>query len=39
MGLGSKIFGTYSDRQIKKLEKTARQIEALAPKYSAMTDA
>ncbi|MBR3686152.1 MAG: preprotein translocase subunit SecA [Clostridia bacterium] len=38
MGLGTKIFGTYSDRQIKKLEKIANQIEALASKYSAMTD-
>ena len=38
MGLGTKIFGTYSDRQIKKLEKIANQIEALADKYSAMTD-
>ena len=38
MGLGTKIFGTYSDRQIKKLEKTAKQIEALADKYAAMTD-
>ena len=37
MGLGTKIFGTYSDRQIKKLEKIANQIEALADKYSAMT--
>ncbi|MBQ4090835.1 MAG: preprotein translocase subunit SecA [Clostridia bacterium] len=38
MGLGEKIFGTYSERQIKKLEKTARQIEALADKYAAMSD-
>ena len=38
MGLGTKIFGTYSDRQIKKLEKIANQIEALADKYSAMSD-
>ena len=38
MGLGAKIFGTYSDRQIKKLEKTAKEIEALADKYSAMSD-
>ncbi len=32
------LFGTYSERQIKKLEKTAQKIEALAPKYSALTD-
>ena len=38
MGLGTKLFGTYSDRQIKKLEKIAKQIEALADKYAAMTD-
>ncbi|MBE6583700.1 MAG: preprotein translocase subunit SecA [Ruminococcaceae bacterium] len=38
MGLGAKIFGTYSDRQIKKLEKIAKQIEELANKYSAMSD-
>ena len=39
MGLGSKLFGTYSERQIKKLEKIANQIEALADKYASMTDA
>ncbi len=38
MGLGAKIFGTYSERQIKKLEKTAKIIEELAPKYASMTD-
>ncbi len=38
MGLGSKIFGTYSERQVKKLEKIAKKIEELAPVYSAMTD-
>ena len=38
MSLGTKLFGTYSDRQIKKLEKIAKQIEALAEKYAAMTD-
>ena len=37
MGLVNKIFGTYSERQIKKLEKTLHQIEALAPSYAAMT--
>ena len=39
MGLGSKLFGTYSERQIKKLEKIANQIEALSDKYASMTDA
>ena len=38
MGLGSKLFGTYSERQIKKIEKIADKIEALADKYSAMND-
>ena len=37
MGLVRKIFGSYSDRQIKKLRRIADEIEALAPKYSAMT--
>ncbi len=39
MGLFNAIFGTYSDRQLKKLEKTVNEIEALAPQYSAMSDA
>ena len=38
MGLGSKIFGTYSERQLKKLEKFVDYIESLAPKYSAMSN-
>ena len=38
MGFADKIFGTYSSRQIKKLEKIAAEIEALAPKYAKMTD-
>ena len=39
MGLFNAIFGTYSDRQLKKLEKTVNEIEALAPQYSVMSDA
>ena len=39
MGLFNAIFGTYSDRQLKKLEKTVNEIEALVPQYSAMSDA
>ena len=39
MGLGTKLFGTYSERQIKKLEKIANEIEALSNKYASMTDA
>ena len=38
MGLISKIFGSYSDHQIKKLEKIADQIEALATTYKNMSD-
>ena len=34
----SKIFGTYSDHQIKKLIPTVNKIEALAPKMAAMSD-
>ncbi len=33
-----KVFGTYSDRQIKKVRPIVDKIEALALKYSAMTD-
>ncbi len=39
MGLFSKIFGTYSQRQIKKIKPTVDKIEALSDEYSAMTDA
>ncbi|MBE6647900.1 MAG: preprotein translocase subunit SecA [Ruminococcaceae bacterium] len=39
MGLFSKMFGTYSDRQVKKVEKIANEIENLADKYSSMSDA
>ncbi len=38
MGLLTKIFGSYSDHQIKKLEKIAARIEALATTYKNMTD-
>ena len=38
MGLFTKLFGTYSERQIKKIRKIANRVEALAPKYSAMTN-
>ncbi len=39
MGLISKIFGTYSQRQIKKILATVDKIEELADKYRAMSDA
>ena len=38
MGLFKKLFGTYSDRQIKKLRRLADRIEELAPQYEAMTN-
>ena len=38
MGLIKAIFGTYSERQIKKLKRIADRIEALSDKYSSMTD-
>ncbi len=38
MGLMTKIFGSYSDHQIKKLEKIADKIEALASTYKNMSD-
>ncbi len=39
MGLISKIFGTYSQRQIKKIIATVDKIEELADKYRSMSDA
>ena len=39
MGVFTKVFGTYSERQIKKIAPVADKIEALADKYSAMSDA
>ncbi len=38
MGLGDKLFGTYSERQLKKIEKAVCMIEALAPKYAQMSN-
>ncbi len=38
MSLITKIFGTYSDRQLKQIRKIADHIESLAPKYAAMSD-
>ena len=39
MSLITKMFGTYSQRQLKKLNVIADAVDALAPKYSAMTQA
>ncbi len=38
MSLITKIFGTYSERQLKHVRKIADVIEGLAPKYAAMSD-
>ncbi len=38
MKIIDKIFGTYSERQVKKLIPTVDKIEALADKYKAMSD-
>ena len=39
MSLMTKIFGTYSQRQLKKVNVIADQVDALAEKYQAMTNA
>ena len=38
MSLFTKIFGTYSQHQLKKLEPTVREIDSLSAKYEAMSD-
>ncbi|MBE6683822.1 MAG: preprotein translocase subunit SecA [Ruminococcaceae bacterium] len=38
MSLFTKLFGTYSEKQLKKIEPIAQKIEALSDKYSAMSD-
>ncbi len=38
MSLADKLFGTYSERQIKKIKPLVDKIEALADTYSAMSD-
>ncbi|MBR4295902.1 MAG: preprotein translocase subunit SecA [Clostridia bacterium] len=38
MGLIEKLIGTYSERQIKKLLKTADAVDALEEKYKKMTN-
>ena len=38
MGLINKIFGTYSERQLKKIEPIVDAIEALSDKYKAMSN-
>ena len=38
MGFLDKIFGSYSDREIKKIESTVNKIEALDSQMQALTD-
>ena len=38
MSLITKIFGTYSEHQLKKLEPIVRKIESLADRYAAMSE-
>ena len=38
MGLMTKIFGTYSERELKQIYPVVDKIEALEPEYQAMTD-
>ena len=39
MSLITKIFGTYSDRELKQIYPIVDKIEALEPEYQALTDA
>ena len=39
MGLITKLFGTYSDRELKQIYPIVDKIEAMEPEYQAMTDA
>ena len=39
MSLVTKLFGTYSERQVKKIMPTVARVNALAEKYKAMSDA
>ena len=36
--LFEKVFGTYSEREIRKLDSTVHQIEALESEYAQLTD-
>ena len=39
MGLITKLFGTYSERELKQIYPVVDKIEALEPAYQAMSDA
>ena len=38
MGIITKIFGTYSERELKKINPLVDKIEALDAEYAAMSD-
>ena len=38
MSLAEKLFGTFSDRELKKINPIAKKVMELEPKYQAMTD-
>ena len=38
MGILDKLFGTYSDREVKRIDPIADKIEALAPEYAKLTN-
>jgi len=37
MGIFDKLFGSYSDKELKRIEPTAQKVDALAEKYAAMS--
>ena len=39
MSLAERLFGTFSDKELKKINPIAKKILALEPKYQAMPDA
>ena len=39
MSLVKKLFGSFSDRELKKINPIAKQVLALEEKYAAMPDA
>ena len=38
MGFLEKIFGNYSEKEIKKIKPIVAKIEALGPQYEALSD-
>ena len=38
MGIFTKIFGSYSDRELKRITPIADKIEALSGEYAALSD-